>query len=70
MVRIEDKEREKRRDNIVIKEITIVEAETIGAEWVQGFLRSRLEIKTKILTYRKSGDIIVAKVENKEKKIL
>lgn len=31
-------------------------------------LKSRLGVKTKILTCRKSGEVIVAKMENEEKK--
>lgn len=42
--------------------------ETIRVEWVRMFLRSRLGIEAKILTCRKSDDIIVAKVENEGKK--
>lgn len=63
---IEDKEREEKRDNIVIRGITT--GETIRTEWVQRFLKSRLGIETKILTCRKSGNVIVVKVENKKKK--
>lgn len=63
---IEDKEREERRENIVIRGIKT--GETIGVEWVRRFLRSRLGIEAKILTCKKSDDVIVAKVENEEKK--
>lgn len=46
----------------------IMTKETIGIEGIQNFSRSRLGIEVKVLTCRKSGDVIVAKVENKEKK--
>lgn len=46
----------------------IMTKERIGVEWVQKFSRSRLGIEAKVLTCEKSSDVIVAKVENKEKK--
>lgn len=61
-----DKEREEKRENTVIRGIKT--GETIEVEWARRFLRSRLGIEAKILTCKKSDDVIVAKVENEERK--
>lgn len=63
---VEDKEREDRKNNIVIRGIKT--GKVTGVEWVQKFLREKIGTKIKIVSCRKSGDVLMAKVENEEKK--
>lgn len=60
-------ERDDRRYNIVIKCIKVEEGKE-GKVWVQEFLKERLKVECRIDKYWVSGAVIVAKIENEEKK--
>lgn len=62
-----EKERDDRRYNIVIKGIKVEEGKE-GKVWVQEFLKERLKVECRIDKYWVSGAVIVAKIENEEKK--
>lgn len=63
-----DKEKEERKCNIVIKGKTSWEKGENGKEWVESFIKEKLRVQCKVTECRNSGPVIVAKIENEEKK--
>lgn len=61
------KEREERRDNIVIKEWGRMEEGKDSEKVIEEF-KKKLGVDCKIMSCRKSGGIYIARVENEEKK--
>jgi hypothetical protein len=67
---VTEKERKKRRNNIVIKGLggKIREVEENKVEWVENFTEKKLGIECKIKMCRINKAIVIAKVEGEEKK--
>lgn len=63
-----DKEKEERKCNIVIKDKTSWKEGENGKEWVESFIKEKLGVQCKVTECRNSGFVIVAKIENEEKK--
>lgn len=61
-----EQEKRERKNNIVIKGVKI--EGRVGKEWVQNFIKEKIRVETKILDCRKSETVIIAKIENEEKK--
>lgn len=62
---MEDKEREKRKDNIIIKGLE--KEGRLEVEQVENFFKEKLEVKVKVMNCRRSGKVIVAKFESEKK---
>lgn len=65
---MEERERYEKRNNIVIKGIDIEEKDKIDEKWIEKFIMEVIEIKAKVLRCRISSRVIVATIENSEKK--
>lgn len=57
-----DKEKEERKDNIVIKGAETEEKDL--KKWVIEFLKEKMDIKVEIISCRKSGRVIVVKLKD------
>jgi len=57
-----DKEKEERRDNIVIKGVDTEEKDL--KKWVSKFIKEKMEIEVEIVSCRKSGKVLVAKLKD------
>lgn len=69
---VAEKDREKRRNNIVIKGIRLpkeLEKDGKGGrEWVAALINEKVGVKCKVINCRESGAMIIARLENKEVK--
>lgn len=63
-----EKNKEERKCNIVIKGRDTIRSKKEGKKKVEKFIKEKLEVECKIMECRNSGPVIVAKVENEEKK--
>jgi len=61
-----DKEKEERKDNIVIKGVDIEEEDL--KKWVSEFIKEKMEIEVEIVSCRKSGKVLVAKLKDGQMK--
>lgn len=55
-----EKEKEERRDNIVVKGVDTEEKDL--KKWIKEFLKDKMEIEVDIVSCRKSGKILIAKL--------
>lgn len=58
-----EKEREDRKNNIVIKAMDIEEVTKDKKEWAKEFLKERLRMEYGIVNVRISGPMIIVKIE-------
>lgn len=66
-----EKEREERRNNIVIKGLTFMEKEGDKKEKVKEWLNKKLEVESNIVWCKKSGKVLVVKLEHEiQKKVI
>lgn len=65
---VTEKEREERRNNIVIKGIDVKELDKDRREWAKDFLKSRLGVACGIISVRISGPVIIVKIDKEEDK--
>lgn len=65
---VREKERENRRNNIVIKGMDIEKTVKDREGWVQELLNDRLKVGCKIVNVKKSGPVLIVKVDNEESK--
>lgn len=63
-----EQERKERECNIIIRGVRERMGGWEGKEWTQNFLKERLGVSCKVEYIRISGPVIVARIENKEKK--
>lgn len=63
---MEEEEKKERKDNIVIKGLRLMD--DVSKDWVQNFLKQSIKVEARILSCRKSGKVIIAKVKIEEKK--
>lgn len=65
---LSEKEREERRNNIVIKGIDKIEDIKDTKEWTEKLLREELDVKGKVIQCRRSNKVLIAKLGKDEEK--
>lgn len=65
---VTDKEKEERKCNIAIKEMKLSIDMKVNREKVEFLIKDKLQVECKIISCRKSGEVVIAKIESKEKK--
>lgn len=63
-----EKDREERRYNVVVKGAMETKEGEKGRMWMQDFIKEKLGVKCKVLSCRRSGPVMVAKIDGEEKK--
>lgn len=58
-----EKEREERRNNIVIKGINIKDVAKDRREWAKDFLKNRLGVDCGIMSVKINGSVIIVKID-------
>lgn len=65
---MEERERNLRKNNIVIKGIEAKKLGQIDYKWVEKFIERIMDVTIKVTRYRVSGNVIVATIENGKEK--
>lgn len=65
---MEVKEKEERRNNIVIRGIKIEERENLQKGWIENMIKEKLDLDVKVTKSWASGTVIIGSLENEEMK--
>lgn len=63
---VKEKEKEERKNNIVIK--GIIAEIMVTKEGVEKFIKEKIKLEVKVINYRKNGNVIIATLERREMK--
>lgn len=65
---MEVKEKEERRNNIVIRGIKIEERDNLQKGWIENMIKEKLDLDVKVTKSWASGTVIIGSLENEEMK--